>query len=243
MVTVDPEFKSLIDALTEQEHDDLEKSISDNGFNKAFPIILWKGHDNIIVDGYNRYEICQKLGIEPEYVEQEFESREAVKEWMVKAQLARRNLSPEQLAYFRGLRYNTEKASYGGSGCKTCNLKTNEKLAKEFGVSARTVSNDGKYSAVIDRICQVCDVSKQEILRGFKRTDILGLADTSDNKLKSELEKLSKEEKKKKTAKGSCPYYLEFSPEMNKKITTLARGDVQRLFENLIDQEFERRGL
>lgn len=242
MVTVDPEFKQLIDALTEQEREDLETNIRENGFNKAFPIILWKGHD-IIVDGYNRFEICQKLCVEPEYVEQEFENREAVKEWMVKAQLARRNLSPEQLAYFRGLRYNTEKSSYGGAGCKTCNSKTNEKLAKEFGVSARTVSNDGKYNEAVDRICKVCDMSKQEVLRGFKRTDILGFADMPEGKIKGELDKLRKGEKKKKTAKGVCPYYLEFEPEVNKKITTLARGNVQALFEALINAEFERRAL
>lgn len=65
-VIVDPEFKSLIDALTEQEREDLETSIKENGFNKAFPIIIWKNHQ-IIVDGHNRYEICQKLGIEPEF--------------------------------------------------------------------------------------------------------------------------------------------------------------------------------
>lgn len=163
---------------------------------------------------------------------------------MVRAQLARRNLSAEQLAYYRGLRYNTEKSSHGGASCKTCNSKTNEKLAEEYGISARTISSDGKYSEQVDRICEVCDVSKQDILKGFKRTDILKLADIPDEKIKSELEKITKEEKKKKpSAKGSCTYYLEFSTEMNKKIMTLAKGNVQGLFEKLIDQEIERRGV
>ncbi|AKB64918.1 ParB N-terminal domain-containing protein [Methanosarcina mazei] len=240
MVTIDPEFKKLIDPLNEQEREDLENSIRENGFNPAFPVILWKNHD-IVVDGHNRFEICQKLNVEPKIIEQEFESREAVKEWMIRAQLSRRNLTPEQLSYFRGLKYNTEKSSYGGSSCKNCNSKTNEKLAKEFGVSARTISNDGKYTEAIDKICKVCDISKQELLRDFKKSDIIELADMPENKVKDGLEKLRSGDKKKKNAKGSCPYYLEFDSEINKKIIEMARGNAKALFESLINAEYERR--
>lgn len=238
MVTIDPEFKKLIDALTEQEREDLENSIRENGYNPAFPVILWKGHD-IIVDGHNRYEISQKLNIEPTFTEQEFESKEAVMEWMIKNQLARRNLTPEQLSYYRGLKYNNMKSSHGGSSCKSCNSKTNETLAKEFGVSARTISNDGKFNEAIDKICKVCDLNKQDLLGKFKKTDIIELADLPENKIANELEKLKNGNKTKKASKGVCPYYFQFNSDINRKLISMAKGNPQEFIENLINAAYE----
>lgn len=54
---IDPEFRDLIPPLTEEEYKGLEENILLNGFNPAFPIIVWKGQE-IIVDGHNRHSIC-----------------------------------------------------------------------------------------------------------------------------------------------------------------------------------------
>ena len=56
---IDAEFRDLIPPLTEEEYQGLEKNLLENGFNPAFPILVWKGQ-NIIVDGHNRYSICVK---------------------------------------------------------------------------------------------------------------------------------------------------------------------------------------
>jgi hypothetical protein len=61
------------------------------------------------VDGHNRYEICKKNGISFSVQLMSFGSLQQVKEYMIDLQLGRRNLTPEQVSYFRGLRFLNEK--------------------------------------------------------------------------------------------------------------------------------------
>ena len=88
--SIDHEFKSLIRSLTEAEYSALESSVLSEGCRDA--IIVWRGH-GIIVDGHNRYEICMKHGITFRVEEMDFPDRHGVKVWILKNQLARRNLT------------------------------------------------------------------------------------------------------------------------------------------------------
>ena len=88
---VNPEFAALIPPLTDEERDGLERSILEEGVRE--PIITWRGW---IVDGHNRYEIATKHGLDFDTTEYEFEDADAVKEWMILNQFARRNLSAYQ---------------------------------------------------------------------------------------------------------------------------------------------------
>ena len=54
------------------------------------PIILW---NNTIVDGHNRYRICNQHNIQYKTAQKDFADRDDVKLWIMKNQLARRNLS------------------------------------------------------------------------------------------------------------------------------------------------------
>lgn len=90
-LTIDPEFKNLIPPLTSEEYAGLEESILAEGCRDS--IVAWHG---ILIDGHNRYEICEKYGIPYSIMETDFESRDAVKLWMMKNQLARRNLNDFQ---------------------------------------------------------------------------------------------------------------------------------------------------
>ncbi len=87
-IRIDPEFKNLIPPLTREEYEQLEKNIVSEGCRE--PLTTW---DGFIIDGHNRYEICQKHGIEFKVSEKAFESREDVKVWIINNQLGRRNLS------------------------------------------------------------------------------------------------------------------------------------------------------
>lgn len=87
-LTIDPEFKNLIPPLTSEEYAGLEESILAEGCRDS--LVAWHG---ILIDGHNRYEICEKYGIPYSIMETDFESRDAVKLWMMKNQLARRNLN------------------------------------------------------------------------------------------------------------------------------------------------------
>lgn len=90
-LTIDNEFKNLIPPLTADEYRGLEESILAEGCRDS--LIAWHG---ILVDGHNRYAICEKYGLPFNVTETDFESRDAVKLWMMKNQLARRNLNDFQ---------------------------------------------------------------------------------------------------------------------------------------------------
>ncbi|AKB61368.1 ParB/RepB/Spo0J family partition protein [Methanosarcina mazei] len=240
MVIVDPELKKLIVALASEERERLKNSIMENGFNPAFPVILWKGHDTI-VDGHNRWEICQELGVEPEIIEQEFETKEDVMIWMVKNQLARRNLTPDQYSKLRGSRYNVEKAAWGKVKGKSCTSRTDERLSMEYGVSPRTIKNDGKFAAAVEKICTVCTIEENDLVGKFKKSDIMELGELPDNKIEKGLEKLKAGGKVKSKPEGTCPYYLQFNSSTNEKILEMSAGNPQEFFLDLINAEYERR--
>ena len=92
-ITIDSEFQSLIPPLTDDEFQRLEKSILSEGVRE--PIITWNG---VIIDGHNRYRICEKHGLDFKTTEREFDSRDAAKIWIYENQLGRRNLEPGQRA-------------------------------------------------------------------------------------------------------------------------------------------------
>ena len=88
------ELKNLIPPLTDDEYLRLEQCILSEGCRDA--IVIWQG---IIVDGHNRYEICKKHGINFSILEKDFADNDIAKEWVIRNQFARRNLS----AYDRSL--------------------------------------------------------------------------------------------------------------------------------------------
>jgi DNA modification methylase len=56
-------------------------------------IIIWKNGDNWILDGHNRYDICNKHNIEFNINEKQFENEEEAKIFIINNQLARRNIT------------------------------------------------------------------------------------------------------------------------------------------------------
>lgn len=156
---IDPELRDLLPPPTDEEYKLLEKNILENGFDKHFPIMEWKG---FIADGHNRYSICEKHNIEPVIGTLAFETKEEVIEWMFDIQLGRRNLSPiQRIAVFEKRReyYERkakEKQSEAGGDRKSSEYKksvtpnlveavnnrveneTNSKLAKLAGVGKET---------------------------------------------------------------------------------------------------------
>ena len=90
-LTVDPEFRDLIPPLNEEELKLLEESLVADGCES--PLIVWKG---VIIDGHNRYMICQKHDIPFSIQEKHFDTREEVMLWMLRNQLGRRNLNSYQ---------------------------------------------------------------------------------------------------------------------------------------------------
>ena len=91
-IQVLPELKAYIDPLTPDEHESLERSILDEGCRDA--LVLW---GNILVDGHNRFGICQKHGLPFKTVQNErFQNMEDIHLWMIDQHLGRRSVSDFQ---------------------------------------------------------------------------------------------------------------------------------------------------
>ena len=90
---IDKEFQGLIPPLTEDEFQQLEANIIADGCRDA--LITWEG---ILIDGHNRYRICQESNIPFRTEAKEFPDRQAIVEWIIRNQFGRRNLTPFQRA-------------------------------------------------------------------------------------------------------------------------------------------------
>ena len=184
-IQIDEQFKSLLPMLDKQTYALLEESILENGC--LHPLVLWNG---ILIDGHNRYEICTKHDIPFGTVEKEFADRDEVLIWIITTQVSRRNLTPIQLSYYRGMHYKAEKRlianSTGTNQYKAIEPQneiqqqsTARRLAQEYNVSKNTIDRDAKLAGAIEAIGESSPEAKREILSGtagITRQRLQGLA-------------------------------------------------------------------
>jgi N6-adenosine-specific RNA methylase IME4 len=85
---IDEEFHALIPPLSQDEYNDLETSILAEGCRDA--LVAW---DGILIDGHNRFDICERHGFPFNVVELDFENRDEVIVWICSNQMARRNIT------------------------------------------------------------------------------------------------------------------------------------------------------
>jgi HAMP domain-containing protein len=91
-ITINEELRSFIDPLTANEHAALERSLLAEGCRDA--LVLW---GDVLIDGHNRYDICNRHGIEFRTVQNTtFNSLDDVMLWMIDNHLARRSVSDYQ---------------------------------------------------------------------------------------------------------------------------------------------------
>ena len=147
-IKIDPDFRDLLNPLSEEEYNALEASILKDGVED--PLKVWNG---ILVDGHNRLEICKKHGItEYPVKEKHFDSKSDAMEWIIDNQKGRRNLTLSQLvkcyekvreqvakeAKERQLSNLKQNADGSNLTPRTDNKKTAEKIAEKIGVSKNT---------------------------------------------------------------------------------------------------------
>jgi len=201
-----PELESLIPALTDDEYSQLEMNIRQEGCREA--LLLWNTTfdkigqpDNgdavyVLIDGHNRYGICQRNRIDFKILLRDFPDLEQVKNYMIDNQLGRRNLTPERMAYLRGLKYLTMKRQAGRpaqSGSES-NLtqsedsptaetkqapRTDQLLADQFQVSPKSIRLDARYAKGIDKLDE--PLKKKVLGRTVKvnKSDIIALGDST----------------------------------------------------------------
>lgn len=203
-IQVLPELAAYIPPLSPDELKQLEENIKQNGCREA--LLVWETTGEhvpnlgtttpvyILIDGHNRYAICQKNHLDFKVHLMNFPSIEQVKFFMIDNQLGRRNLAPEQVAYLRGLRYlreKQEKGKYNREEQKGQNVPfgehnigdkhgqtvieettkvqtTAQKLGEQFNVSEKTIKRDGVYAQGLEKLIPAF---KQDILSGKTKVD------------------------------------------------------------------------
>jgi ParB-like chromosome segregation protein Spo0J len=119
-VEVDPEFRKLIPLQSPDELNGLEASLLKDGCRDA--LVIWKGKA-VLLDGHTRLALCTRLGIAYRVTEVDCTDRAAAKEWIIRNQLGRRNLTPFQRAelvmhlkpYYAAQARENLKTSTGGA--------------------------------------------------------------------------------------------------------------------------------
>ena len=142
-IKIKPKFRDLIPPLSEGELVGLEENILANGCEN--PIKIWNGY---IVDGHNRYSICQKHGISFKTEELLKETESDVMMWMIDHQLDRRNIT----LYSKGklllrkkkeIANDAEKRMKAGVSDPSANShqgRTVDFLSKLSGIGSNTIS-------------------------------------------------------------------------------------------------------
>ncbi|MDR7306183.1 plasmid replication/partition related protein [Rhodoferax saidenbachensis] len=91
-IVVNEALKAYIDPLTPEEYAALERSLLAEGCRDA--LVLW---GDVLVDGHNRYGICQKHGLPFQTLQSNlFHSIDDVHLWMIDQHLGRRSVSDFQ---------------------------------------------------------------------------------------------------------------------------------------------------
>lgn len=163
---IDTELSGLIRSLQADEYEKLKESVLAEGIRD--PLVVWRG---ILIDGHHRYKIAQEYGLEYRTVELDFPDREAVKEWMIKNQLGRRNLTPQEASYYRGKLYESMKRQGARTDITSAQnehkFTTAEVIAKEYGIGQATIRRDAEFSAAVDKVAQeIGEEAKHAILTG-----------------------------------------------------------------------------
>lgn len=146
MVKIDPEFKELIPALSNEERTQLEQNVLRDGIRD--PLVVWRNHEDdedILVDGHNRYEIAMANSLDFDVTEMEFPDRDSVMVWIIRNQFGRRNITltsrcelAEKLAEAlrpRAKENQTRKPKSVSAILPEQRLDTRAQAAKEAGVS------------------------------------------------------------------------------------------------------------
>ena len=173
-IIVDEEFKRILPVRSKSELEGLENSILKYGCIE--PLILW---ENILLDGHNRLKILMEHGLPIKTVSLELRSREEALVWLIDFQITRRNLTPMQLSYYRGLHYHTEKKIISNavginqfSEVEEHNVpqppkqSTAARLADHYNVSSMTIKRDAQVATAINTIGETSPETKTDILSG-----------------------------------------------------------------------------
>jgi hypothetical protein len=199
-VIIDPEFDAVCPGPTHEEIILLAQSLVEDGCRD--PVRYWDNGDPAkvfpIVDGASRYRLCkdgipmvraqERYGLSPEAAAalncrlkavvcpvspMAFRDRASAKDWIIRNQLGRRNISEQQKQHLRG-QLRLDHAADNKLGAVPMSV---EEVARATGVSNRTIYRDSEFAKAINRLDDSAPAVRGAALRGeISRKDAIVLA-------------------------------------------------------------------
>lgn len=157
-LTIDKDFYNLTVPITEEEKEQLERSILQNGCIE--PIITW---DGMIIDGHKRYLICRTEEIEFRTEEVEFPSREKAMAWVCRRRIGSlrpgtpiyRYLYGKWFAFLKGeYRALIERGVIDSPEAPDGRVRISKVIAKDLGISYGQVESYCGYASNMDKIAR-----------------------------------------------------------------------------------------
>lgn len=174
--TIDSEFKGMIPKLSDEEYHLLEESIVGEGCHDA--VTVWK-EQKLLLDGHNRETICKAHDLDFEIRYISLPDRDKAEQWIIRNQLGRRNLKPDDASLLRARLYDSLKKPHGGAReakCQNDTLpSTAESVALQTGVSERTVHRDVKFAKAVD-VLEAAGIPKETVMNKVPRKAVIEAA-------------------------------------------------------------------
>jgi len=170
---IDESIRRVLMPLRDDELQLLEQSVLAEGIRD--PLVVWRrGGELILLDGHHRYELATQHGLDFSVVEMELEDESHAVQWVLRNQLARRNLTDEQRTLLMGRLYNQVKLEplqkLSVSGVKftpeTGSHATARHVGSMFGVSEKTVRNAAEFAEVVDALAEIEPEAATRVLAG-----------------------------------------------------------------------------
>lgn len=158
-IVVNEELKAYIDPLTPEEHEALARSLLAEGCRDA--LVLW---GDVLVDGHNRYGICQQHGIPFQTLQSTvFKTTEDVHLWMIDQHLGRRSVSDFQRGVL-ALRKREILNDRRRNAAATSEANTAPSLGESAAPSADAVAGPVDALRSRDGIAKVARLSSNQIV-------------------------------------------------------------------------------
>jgi len=168
---IDETIRRVLMPLRDDERALLEQSVLAEGIRD--PLVVWRrGDELILLDGHHRYELATQHGLDFSVVEMEFDDESRAVQWVLRNQLARRNLTDEQRTLIIGRLYNQvkreplQRSSVVNFTTVSGSAATARQVGGMFGVGEKTVRNAADFAKAVDALAEIEPEAATRVLAG-----------------------------------------------------------------------------
>lgn len=159
-------FSNLMPPLQDMEFELLTRSILEDGCRE--PLVAWNG---ILIDGHNRYRICQEHNIPFSVKEMQFSSKGEAVTWCIRNQIGRRNLTAFQKCEL-ALAFEDELKAEAKKRMKMGVKLSGEQAAMKGRTRSFLADLAGVSTANVDKVKKILQIADEETLRRVRKGEI-----------------------------------------------------------------------